>query len=105
MLHFSLSVNSNHRRKHKLVGLGNHHVLFFFIVAVGKLGFRPVPVGHLAVIVGAPRENRAVGAEQKHERVAEREGLGVVVQANRRASIGNQRAVHDRRGGVAVFVI
>ena len=31
--------------------------------------------------------------------------MGVVVQPNRRASIGNQRAVHDRRGRVAVFVI
>lgn len=58
LLHFSLSVNSNHRRKHKLVGLGNHHVLFFLIIAVGKLGFCPVPVGHLAMIVGVPFENR-----------------------------------------------
>ena len=59
LLHFSLSVNGNHRRKHELVGLGNHNVLFFFIVAVGKLGFRPIPVRHLAVVVGTLRENRA----------------------------------------------
>ena len=58
MLHFSLYVNGNHRRKHKLVGLGNHHVLFFLVIAVGKLGLRPVPVGHLAMIVGVPFENR-----------------------------------------------
>ena len=71
------------RRKHKLVGLGNHHVLLILVIAICKLGLCPAPIGHLPMIVRPPRENRPIPSQKKHKRVSKRKRPHAIIQPRR----------------------